>query len=82
MDTFVWIPTADELLKEKLFELGWEWVPDTHHPTMLNMNKYDQMISLHAIGWYVKEGHPQKSRRVGDSKPRYVAARIVERAYL
>jgi hypothetical protein len=82
MDTFVWTPTPDEALKERLFEDGWEWLPDTHHPAMLNMNAYDQMVSLRAIGWYVKEGHPKKSQRVGDSKPRYEAARMVERAYL
>jgi hypothetical protein len=78
---FVYIPTPDEQLKERLFNEGWQWVPDTHHPKMLKMNQYDQLVSLHAIGWYIKEGHPQKSRLVGDSKPRWVAARTIEAVY-
>jgi hypothetical protein len=79
---FVYVPTEHDQRKERLFLAGWEWVPDTNHPKMKEMLIYDQMISLHAIGWYIKQGHPLKSRLVGDSRPRWVAAETVERVYI
>jgi hypothetical protein len=82
MIDFVYIPNEHDKRKERLFLAGWEWIPDTHHPTMQAMSIYDQMISLHAIGWYIKKDHPVKNQLVGDSKPRYVAAETVERVWM
>jgi hypothetical protein len=64
---------------EKVFTNGWRWMADAHHPT----GTYRQTQNIHhTYGWFIKEGHPQKSRPVGDSKKMWIAAKVVVEAYI
>lgn len=64
---------------EKVFSNGWKWEHDIHHPT----KSYAKIQNIHhAYGWFTKEGHPLKSRPVGDSRPMWVAAKTVVDVYM
>lgn len=65
-------------LTKKLYQSGWKFNADTHHP----QNKAIGFYNSRTFGWWTKEGHPQKSVRVGDSRPAWMAARVVESCYL
>ena len=62
-----------ELLKT-LYQSGWKFDADSYHP----LNKEIGYYNARTYGWWTKESHPQKSMRVGDSRPAWMAARTVE----
>jgi hypothetical protein len=66
---------------EQVFESGWQWVVDDSHPYNQQLGFYTALGRDDAYGWYTKEGHPQKNILVGDSRPRWMAAKTVLSVY-
>ena len=64
--------------RNELFENGWQFVADMSHPHNKALGYYISMVNDGAYGWYVKEGHPQKSQPIGDSRPRWMAGQSVK----
>lgn len=62
---------------DRVHELGWAWTPDSHHPKNMELGYYAMHLSDAAYGWYTHPEHRMKYTLLGDSVPRWQAARTV-----